>query len=132
MSMWCYLMLYKWRKCREIKCILHFILLCTYHLFYVILIIPSGYKVNKNHFMFFRLIVTRKKVLCMALSEQRKEYLYEYQRNKLKRIPLDVTKEKYEQIAAAAVSTNETVNGYIKKAIDARLGAGKNLTQEGV
>lgn len=57
----------------------------------------------------------------MALSEQRKEYLYEYQKTKLKRIPLDVTKEKYEQIASAAAAQNEKVNGYIKKAIDERM-----------
>lgn len=67
----------------------------------------------------------------MALSEQRKEYLYEYQKTKLKRIPLDVTKEKYEQIASAAASTNETVNGYIKKAIDARLNIGETPVQKG-
>ncbi|KAI4448141.1 hypothetical protein C823_002660 [Eubacterium plexicaudatum ASF492] len=57
----------------------------------------------------------------MALSEQRKEYLYEYQKTKLKRIPLDVTKEKYEQIASSAAAQNEKVNGYIKKAIDERM-----------
>ncbi len=57
----------------------------------------------------------------MALSEQRKEYLYEYQKTKLKRIPLDVTKEKYEQIASAAAAQNEKVNSYIKKAIDERM-----------
>ena len=51
----------------------------------------------------------------MPLSEQRKEYLYEYQKTKLKRIPLDVQKEKYEEISAAAESKGETVNGYIKK-----------------
>lgn len=56
----------------------------------------------------------------MALSEQRKEYLYEYQKTKLKRIPLDVTKKKYEQIASAAAQ-NEKVNGCIKKAIDGRM-----------
>lgn len=57
----------------------------------------------------------------MALSEQRKEYLYEYQKTKLKRIPLDVTKEKYEQIVVAAAAKNEKVNGYIKRAIDERM-----------
>lgn len=57
----------------------------------------------------------------MALSEQRKDYLYEYQKTKLKRIPLDVTKEKYEQIASSAAAQNEKVNGYIKKAIDERM-----------
>ena len=57
----------------------------------------------------------------MALSEQRKEYLYEYQKNKLKRIPLDVTREKYEEIAAAAEQAGKSVNGFIKEAIDEKM-----------
>ena len=57
----------------------------------------------------------------MALTEQRKDYLYNYQKEKLKRIPLDVTKEKYEEIKAAADAANEPVNGYIKKAINERM-----------
>lgn len=57
----------------------------------------------------------------MALSEQRKEYLYDYQKAKLKRIPLDVPKEKYEEIKAAADAAGEKVNGYIKKAVDERM-----------
>ena len=57
----------------------------------------------------------------MTLTEQRKDYLYNYQKEKLKRIPLDVTKEKYEEIKAAADAANEPVNGYIKKAIDERM-----------
>ncbi len=57
----------------------------------------------------------------MPLSEQRKEYLYGYQKAKLKRIPLDVQKEKYEEIKTAASIAGETVNGYIKKAIDERI-----------
>lgn len=57
----------------------------------------------------------------MALSEQRKEYLYDYQKAKLKRIPLDVPKEKYEEIKAAADAAGEKVNGYIKKAVDMRM-----------
>ena len=57
----------------------------------------------------------------MALTEQRKDYLYNYQKEKLKRIPLDVTKEKYEEIKAAADAAGEPVNGYIKKAIDERM-----------
>lgn len=57
----------------------------------------------------------------MALSEQRKEYLYDYQKTKLKRIPLDVPKEKYEQIKAAADTAGEKVNSYIKKAVDERM-----------
>lgn len=57
----------------------------------------------------------------MALSEQRKEYLYDYQKTKLKRIPLDVPKEKYEEIKAVADAAGEKVNGYIKKAVDMRI-----------
>lgn len=57
----------------------------------------------------------------MALSEQRKEYLYDYQKTKLKRIPLDVPKEKYEEIKAAATASGEKVNSYIKKAVDMRI-----------
>ncbi|MCD7868511.1 MAG: hypothetical protein LUG62_10080 [Clostridiales bacterium] len=57
----------------------------------------------------------------MSVSEHRKNYLVEYKKTKLKRIPLDVSKEKYEQIRAAAGASGESVNGYIKKAIDNRL-----------
>ena len=57
----------------------------------------------------------------MTLSDQRKEYLYDYQKSKLMRIPLDVQKEKYEEIKAAADHAGESVNGYIKKAIDERM-----------
>ena len=45
----------------------------------------------------------------------------EYAKKNLKRIPLDVQKEKYEGIKAAADRVGETVNGYIKKAIDERM-----------
>ena len=45
----------------------------------------------------------------------------EYAKNKLKRIPLDVQKEKYEEIKAAATAAGESVNGYIKKAVDQRM-----------
>lgn len=38
--------------------------------------------------------------------------LYKYQKTKLKRVPLDAAKEKYEQISAAK---NEKVNGCIKR-----------------
>ena len=48
------------------------------------------------------------------------KYDIEYAKNKLKRIPLDVQKEKYEEIKAAATA-GESVNGYIKKAVDQRM-----------
>ena len=49
------------------------------------------------------------------------KYDIEYARNKLKRIPLDVQKEKYEEIKAAATAAGESVNCYIKKAVDQRM-----------
>lgn len=57
----------------------------------------------------------------MPLTEQRKESMYKYAKERLKRIPLDVQKEKYEEIATAASNKGESVNGYIKKAIDERM-----------
>ena len=49
------------------------------------------------------------------------KYDIEYAKNKLQRIPLDVQKEKYEEIKAAATAAGESVNGYIKKAVDQRM-----------
>lgn len=47
--------------------------------------------------------------------------MYNYAKKNLKRIPLDVLKEKYEEIKAAAETSGESVNDYIKKAIDERM-----------
>ena len=49
------------------------------------------------------------------------KYNMEYAKSKLKRIPLDVQKEKYDEIKEAASLHGESVNGYIKKAIDERM-----------
>lgn len=61
----------------------------------------------------------------MPLSENAKrnknKYIMEYAKSTYKRVPLDVTHEKYSEIKKAADSQNETVNGFIKKAIDDRL-----------
>lgn len=57
----------------------------------------------------------------MTLTENQKQSRYKYAKKALKRIPLDVQKEKYDQIKAAADRAGETVNGYIKKAIEERL-----------
>lgn len=57
----------------------------------------------------------------MATKEEKAKYDMQYAKSKLKRIPLDVQKEKYEEIKAAADTAGETVNGYIKKAIDERI-----------
>ncbi|MCC8060742.1 MAG: hypothetical protein LIO81_07910 [Clostridiales bacterium] len=57
----------------------------------------------------------------MPLTENQKQARYNYAKKNLKRIPLDVQKEKYEEIKAAAGAAGETVNGYIKTAIDERM-----------
>mgnify|MGYP000061100027 CR=1 FL=1 len=57
----------------------------------------------------------------MDYSENKKKYNLEYAKKKLKRIPLDVQIEKYDQIKAASEKAGDTVNGYIKKAIDEKM-----------
>ena len=51
----------------------------------------------------------------------RQHYQQNYREAHYKRIGLDVTFEKHEQIKAASAAVGESVNGYIKKAIDARI-----------
>ena len=62
----------------------------------------------------------------MPYNEKKKQYNMEYAKQNIKRIPLDVQKDKYEEIRIAADLCGETVNGFIKTAIDTRL-AGLNL-----
>lgn len=61
----------------------------------------------------------------MPLSDKAKEnktkYDIEYHKKYFKRVPLDVSLSKYDEIKAAADNAGESVNGYIKKAIDDRL-----------
>lgn len=57
----------------------------------------------------------------MTLTEAQKKANLKYREKSIKRIPLDVQKEKYEEIKAAADAAGEKVNGYIKKAIDQRM-----------
>lgn len=61
----------------------------------------------------------------MTLSEKalenKRTYNARYKAEKIKRIPLDVQLSKYEEIKVAAASVEESVNGFIKKAIDDRI-----------
>ena len=57
----------------------------------------------------------------MAITEKRMGTMMEYAKKNLKRIPLDVQKEKYDEIKAAAEAAGESVNGFIKKAVDLRM-----------
>ena len=53
----------------------------------------------------------------MSMSQQRKDYLYAYQKEKLNRVPLDLKLSDYDTLKAAATEAGQTVNGYIKQAI---------------
>ena len=57
----------------------------------------------------------------MAVSEAQKRANMKNREKAIKRIPLDVQKQKYEEIKSAATQAGETVNGYIKRAIDERM-----------
>ena len=57
----------------------------------------------------------------MPITAKRKETMLKYARDNLKRVPFDVSKEKYAEIKAAADAAGESVNGFIKKAIDQRI-----------
>lgn len=54
----------------------------------------------------------------MSYKENKRKYIAKYKKEKLKRIPLDVTLDKYDEIKNHALSRNESVNGFIKRAID--------------
>lgn len=57
----------------------------------------------------------------MAMTEKRKEYLYQYAKEKLKRIPLNVTLSEYDDLKTAAAEAGLSVNGYIKLAIKEKI-----------
>ena len=49
---------------------------------------------------------------------KKKQYDIQYAKENLKRIPLDVPKATYEEIKAHAEAHSESVNGFIKRAIN--------------
>ena len=54
-------------------------------------------------------------------AKSKAEYDMQYAKEKLKRIPLNVQKEKFEEIKTAAESQGESVNGFIKATLDSKL-----------
>lgn len=54
-------------------------------------------------------------------SPERNRRIYPPEKNNVKSSTLKFSKEKYEEIKAAATAAGESVNGYIKKAIDERM-----------
>lgn len=65
----------------------------------------------------------------MPLTDKRKESMYKYAKEKLKRIPLDVSKLEYETIKLHADTMKESVNGFIKRAIAAQIEHDNAITQ---
>ena len=54
----------------------------------------------------------------MSSNEKKKQYDLQYAKKHLKRIPLDVRLEKYNEIKTHATNNGESVNGFVKRAID--------------
>lgn len=54
-------------------------------------------------------------------KENKMKYTNEWKRQNIKRVALEVSLSKYDEIKQAADSSGESVNGYIKRAIDERL-----------
>jgi len=57
-------------------------------------------------------------------KEYQKQYILKYKKEKYHRVGLDLTHENYAQVKAAAENANETVTGYIRKAIQQRMDSG--------
>ena len=54
----------------------------------------------------------------MPRTKADNEAQYRYNAAHLKRVPLDLKKDKYAEVQAAAAASGESVNGFIKRAID--------------
>ncbi len=57
----------------------------------------------------------------MAYNEAANKAAQRYKKEHIKRVPLDMKLEKYEELKKAAEAANEKVNEYIKNAIDQRM-----------
>lgn len=57
----------------------------------------------------------------MASSKAQIKANLKYKKNHYKRVPLEMQITEYEKLKSAADSKNESVNGYIKKAINERI-----------
>lgn len=53
----------------------------------------------------------------VKMSEERKEYLKNYQKTMVRRIPLNVSHDFYLKLQIHALSRGESINGFIKRAI---------------
>ena len=60
----------------------------------------------------------------MPYNEKSYQASVKYKAKNIKRVPLDMQMDKYEELVSAAAAAGESVNGYIKKAIEQRIEAG--------
>lgn len=54
----------------------------------------------------------------MGWKENKTAYNIQYAKDKLKRVPLDLKLEDYDKVKAHAETMNESINGFIKRAIN--------------
>ena len=54
----------------------------------------------------------------MPIDDARKEYLKQYRKDNLKRVPLDLHMDLYKKVKIAADRNGMSVNGYIKKLLE--------------
>lgn len=52
------------------------------------------------------------------MSKDRNAYQIAYKSANYKRVPLEIKKDKFDEIKAHSAARSETVNGFIKRAID--------------
>lgn len=57
----------------------------------------------------------------MTMSEKRKQYLYKYQKENVRRVFLTLSHSEFDRLKAAADNAGESVNGFIKAAINERI-----------
>lgn len=66
----------------------------------------------------------------MDNKEKKKQYNLEYAKKHLKRIPLDVKIDKYNEIKSHAERNGESINGFVKRSIDETMERDKASTTE--
>lgn len=54
----------------------------------------------------------------MGYNEKKRKYNIEYTKTHIKRVPLELPLAKYEELKAHSQEHGESVNGFIKRAID--------------
>ena len=67
----------------------------------------------------------------MAYNENSYKAAKKYKADNIKRVPLDMQIELYNEIKEAAATEGESVNGYIKKAVIQRMERSNNITPAG-